>query len=241
MSVLVVAGGPADQEVLRALRFEDVTISNLDESLPADSFQPYRWSFQDAESLDYPDGAFDLVVVSAGLHHCRSPHRALLEMYRVARKVVLALESRDSLLMRAAIRLGAVDEYELTAVAANSFESGGVRNSSTPNFVYRWTEREVRKTIASHAPHARHRIVFFREFELPFSVLDLRGRPVWRLAARVLNPLLVVLTKLFPRQANLFGFAIVKPELPRDLFPWMKLTEAGPAPDEAWIRSRLRG
>jgi ubiquinone/menaquinone biosynthesis C-methylase UbiE len=45
---------------------------------------------QDAENLSYDDRAFDLVVVHAGLHPCYSPHRALLEMYRVARRCVVA-------------------------------------------------------------------------------------------------------------------------------------------------------
>ena len=56
--------------------------------------------------------------------------------------------------MRVAQRLGVVDEYELTAVADNGLPAGGVRNSPVPNYVYRWTEREVEKTIASAASAA---------------------------------------------------------------------------------------
>ena len=152
MSVLVVAGGAADRDAFHDLGFERVTISNVDEDVAAEELAPYEWSFQDAEALTYPDGSFDLAVVSAGLHHCRSPHRALLELYRVASVAALAIESRDSALMRVAVRLGAVDEYELAAVAAHGFRSGGVANTSTPNYVYRWSEREVEKTVASFAP-----------------------------------------------------------------------------------------
>ena len=80
--------------------------------------------------------------------------------------------------MRVAVKLGAVDEYELAAVAAHGLRSGGVANTSTPNYVYRWSEREVEKTVASFAPHARHRIRFFREFELPETLRrDRPGRP----------------------------------------------------------------
>ena len=78
MSVLVVAGGPADRDVLHGLGFRDVTLSNLDEK--AGDVEPYRWERQDAEALTHEDGAFDWSIVSAGLHHCRSPHRALLEL-----------------------------------------------------------------------------------------------------------------------------------------------------------------
>jgi hypothetical protein len=45
--------------------------------------------------------------------------------------------------------------------------------------------------------------------------------------------------RVLPSQANLFGFAILKPRLPRDLQPWLRETEDGPAPNEAWIRGRL--
>jgi SAM-dependent methyltransferase len=238
MSVLVVCAGEADRDVFLEVGFEDVTISNLAGGSEEMS-RPFRWAAEDAEDLSFEDGSFDLVAVSGGLHHCRSPHRALLEMYRVARQVVFVLESRDSRLMRAAIGVGIVDEYELTAVAAHGFQAGGVRDTSAPNFVYRWTEREVRKAIASNAPHARHRILFFHELELPMSVLGLRfGRP-GELAARVAEPALGLVTKVFPSQANLFAFVVLKPVLPRDLQPWMKQEDGQPVADEAWIRGHL--
>jgi ubiquinone/menaquinone biosynthesis C-methylase UbiE len=221
-SVLVVAGGPADRDVLHALGFENVTISNVDEEIDEAALAPYAWSYQDAERLEVPDGAFDLTLVSAGLHHCRSPHRALLELYRAARVAAVALESRDSSLMRLAVRLGAVDEYELAAVAAHELRAGGVGNTSTPNYVYRWTEREVEKTVASFAPHARHRIHFFREFELPDVLLEV-DRGVRARVLRAARPVVAGVTRALPRQANLFAFAIEKPQLPDDLQPWMRV------------------
>jgi hypothetical protein len=130
--------------------------------------------------------------------------------------------------MRLAIRLGVVDEYELTAVAANDFKWGGLRNGPTPNYVYRWTEREVEKTIASAAPERRHRFEWFRELELPVSVLEQSGRRRWRLAAQPLR----VVTRLLPGQANLFAFGVFK----EGLQPWMR-TET--EPDDAEIRRRL--
>jgi SAM-dependent methyltransferase len=220
--VLVVAGGEVDRDAFAGAGFTDVTVTNLDPGPGEEG--------QDAEDLSYEDGSFDLAVVSAGLHHCASPHRAVLELYRVARRGILALEARDSALMRLAQRAGVVDEYELTAVAANGFTSGGVRNSATPNYVYRWTEREVEKTIASAAPHARHRFVWFRELELPVSVLEASGRGVFRFAAVPLR----LVAKVFPKQANLFAFAVFKDGLQ----PWMR-DEA--TPDVAAIQRRLSG
>jgi SAM-dependent methyltransferase len=237
MSVLVVCGGPADAEVFRSLGFTNVTISNL-EAPDADAFRPYRWRREDAEALSSADDEYDLVAVSAGLHHCRSPHRALLEMYRVAHTAVFVLESRDSALMRAAVRLGFGEEYEWTAVAAHGCVAGGVRNTSVPNYVYRWTEREVEKTIASHAPQARHRIRFFHSLEIPLSVLDRRRNPAWGAVARLLRVPLWVVGKIAPGQANMLAFVVFKPDVPRDLQPWMTVRAGEVALDEPWIRAR---
>jgi len=234
MSVLVSCGGTADRDALAEARFTDVTITNVDDAGDDGSLAPFAWERQDAESLTYEDGAFDLAVVSAGLHHCRSPHRALLELYRVARVVVLALESRDSALMRLAVRAGAVDEYELAAVAAHGLRSGGVANTSTPNYVYRWSEREVEKTVASFAPHARHRIRFFREFELPELLLEADRGARARLL-RIARPVVTGITRVLPSQANLFAFAIEKPDPVRDLQPWMASPDE---PDERVIGAR---
>jgi ubiquinone/menaquinone biosynthesis C-methylase UbiE len=78
--ILVVCGGRPDQEVLLGLGFQKVTISNLDERMTGNEFAPFEWSYQDAEALSCGDAQFDFCIVHNGLHHCYSPHRALLEM-----------------------------------------------------------------------------------------------------------------------------------------------------------------
>ena len=118
-SVLVVCGGPLDERVMSMVGFSDVTITNLDDGMSN--------TLQDAENLSYDDRSFDLVVVHAGLHHCASPHRALLEMFRVSRRCALAFESRDSLMMRIAVRLGLTIDYELEAVSAEYSKLEGFR------------------------------------------------------------------------------------------------------------------
>ena len=173
MRVLVAGGGAADRDILRALGFSNVTMSNMADA-GSETYAPYRFDLQDLEALTYENSAFDWAIVSAALHHCRSPHRALLELYRVARRGVLALESRDSAAIRLAARLGVIDPYELTAVAAGDFRAGGVRNTGVPNYVYRWTEREVEKTIASYAPETSHHFMYFRGARV--AAVDLRRR-----------------------------------------------------------------
>jgi SAM-dependent methyltransferase len=219
MSVVVVGGGELDRLVLADNGFGDVTLSNLD---------PAQGHVEDAEALSYPDGTFDFGIVSAALHHCRSPHKALLELYRVSGVGVLALEARDSALMRLAVRLKIAEEFELTVVAMQDFSSGGVRNSAVPNYVYRWTEREVEKTIRAAAPERRHRFVWFRDLELPVSSLEASGKSAWRHAEWPLR----ALVKVFPSQANLFAFLVLKDALQ----PWMQ-TES--EPHVAEIKRRL--
>jgi SAM-dependent methyltransferase len=234
MSVLVTCGGVPDRDALAEAGFTTGTISNVDSAGDDGGLAPFAWEHQDAEALTYPDDAFDVGIVSAGLHHCRSPHRALLELYRVARVAVVALESRDSALMRLGVRFGAVDEYELGAVASHGLRAGGVENSSTPNYVYRWTEREVEKTVASFAPHARHRFHYFREFEVP-DVLVATARGPRGTLLRLARPVVAGVARALPRQANLFAFAVEKPRLPADLQPWMVAVDE---PDEDVIAER---
>lgn len=219
LPTLVVAGGPYDRECMLAAGFENVTISNLDVRMKGGEFAPYAWSFQDAENLDFPDGGFDQVIEHAGLHHCHSPHGALLEMYRVARRSVLVFENRDSFLMRVAARFGLTQYYEIEAVADNDCEFGGVRNSAVPNYVYRWTEREVSKTIASNAPQGPVKISFFYQLRLPTERLAMYRSPIRRLAATVLTVPAALLFKLFPKQANEFAFFIEKDAA--DQWPWI--------------------
>ena len=237
MSVLVICGTAKDKTVFSQLGFTNVTISNLDPRLPVGEFSPYNWSFQDAENLGFPDAHFDFIVVNAGLHHCHSPHRALLEMYRVAKSGILVIEARESLLMKLALALGFAEEYEVCNVVTEGLEFGGVKNSLIPNYVYRWTEREVEKAIASYAPHARHSIEFYYDLKFPFSTL-LDRNPIYLITALALYPLAKAAGKVFPRQSNLFAFAIKKPALPEALVPWLRLEDNSLALNMPWIRKR---
>lgn len=125
-SILVVCGGNQDREALLHIELTNVIISNLDERMTGNEFAPYNWSYQDAESITYADNSFDFTLVHWGLHHCYSPHRALLEMYRVARKGLIVFEPYDGFLTRMGTRLGFGQVYELAAVAGTGLKYGGV-------------------------------------------------------------------------------------------------------------------
>jgi SAM-dependent methyltransferase len=225
-SVLVTCGGPVDRVALLSAGFKNVTITNVDEQFAPDVFAPYSWEFQNAESLIYRDASFDFVISHSGLHHCRSPHRALLEMYRVSRKGILVFEPRDSLLLRLGVRLGFGQDYEIAAVVCNEARCGGVSNSVVPNYVYRWTRREVEKTIRSYAPETKHRVEYFYALRIPTAALSLKGRRLHRYLANILG-LFAGAANLFPFIANNIAFFVAKPDMPRDLQPWLRLRDNG--------------
>lgn len=216
--VLVVCGGKRDRDVLFENGFTDVTVTNVDTEMRAE-LDPFKWEHQDVEHLTYEDGAFDVVMVNDGLHHCYSPHRGLLQMYRAARRAVLVFENRDSLALNVAKKLGMTEDYEVEAVTFSGYDSGGVANSRIPNYVYRWVERDVEKAVRSYAPEYVPRIRYFYGLELPMSRLAQSNRPLARIALILLVPVVKLLSVLLPSQGNEFGFLIEKRG---ELQPWLK-------------------
>ena len=221
MRILVVCGGLADREALLQAGFQSAVISNLDVRPNGNEFYPFESSVQDAEDLSYGDNSFDFCVVHSGLHHCYSPHRALLEMYRVARKGLLLFEPYDNLLTRLGVVLKLGQEYEHAAVFYNDCSSGGVRNSSIPNYVYRWREQEIVKTVNSWSPNGRHTFRFFHKTRIPWAQLKGRKNRGFYYAVLLLYPLIMAVRVLLPRQSNNFAALVLKPQFPHDLFPWL--------------------
>jgi ubiquinone/menaquinone biosynthesis C-methylase UbiE len=238
-SILVVGGGQTDQDVLHSLEFTNVIISNLDSRLKGDEFLPYQWSFQKAEDLSYGKDEFDFVVVHAALHHCESPHRALLEMYRVAKIGLIAFESRDSLLMKFLAKVELTPDYEHVAVYYNDGKFGGVNNTEVPNYIYRWTEREIEKTISTYAPFAKHQFTYQYGNDTPSSV-DLEKKSSKKTIIFLIKPFYKLFTILFPKQQNLFGFYVRKPDLSTDLFEWLQLKDNRIQFNYNWAKNKYK-
>jgi SAM-dependent methyltransferase len=236
MSVLVVCGGATDSAALRRLGFTDVTISNVGARPRIDP--AHTFAQQDAEHLTYEDGSFDLCIVHSGLHHCHSPHRALLEMYRVARRAVLMFEPYDNLLTRVGVKLGVGQEYEHASIHTNKGHQGGVANTTVPNFVYRFTEQEIVKAVHCFAPYAQHDIRFFHRMRIPWTQLRRRRNKAFYYAVQAARPALKVVETVMPRQSNNFAALIRKPVLPSELHPWLRQDDAGIHLDQSWVQQR---
>ena len=240
--ILICGGGIIDKEVFEDLDYRNVTISNLDPRQSADTFQPFDWAYQRMEALTYDDDSFDYVVAHAAVHHARSPHKALTEMVRVSKLGTLILESRDSTLMRLMKSLGISQSFETAAVFYNDCEFGGVDNTHIPNFIFRWTEREVVKTLASYFPEYKIEVDFKYGTDIPCTPSRWKNRNLKSVLVAVGSLIYPVFSRLFPNQRNLFAFHIKKPGSNKKLQPWLKVdSDTGDLVfDRSWGEARYK-
>jgi SAM-dependent methyltransferase len=219
--VLVVGGGHEDLEMLSACGFSQIVMSNLDTPTLA----------LDVENIALPDDSYPVVFAHAVLHHCRSPQRAVGEMARVSRKHVFFLEPNDSWALRLLVRLGYSFPYELAAVADNEYVRGGLRNGPIPNYIYRWTRREVEKSVLAYHPERTFDVHAYTYWDFYVTENDLLLRKESRVAylARETGPrnLLSLLhlaqtilnwLKITRSPGNKFFCSISK----RNLHPWIE-------------------
>jgi SAM-dependent methyltransferase len=226
--ILVVCGGPTDEEVLRNAQFANFTLSNIDNG-----------NSGDVENLPYDAESFDAVIVHSGLHHCASPHRGLLEMYRVAKRVVILFEPVDSLATKAGRLVGLGQTYEFASVFDCNLKSGGWRNTSIPNWVYRFRPDEIRQTVCCNAPFGPHRIEFYYRTRIPWRQLKTRRNKLFLCCAVLLAPLMRLLDFVGPVFSNNMACVITKPRLPDEGFKWLKQDKSSWSADPAWFQDRF--
>ena len=236
-SILVVCGGPSDKDTLQSVGFRSVTVSNVDERLlgsPDGQFAPYLWMYENAEGLTPRDDSFDICIVHSGLHHCHSPHKAISEMYRVARNGILMFEPHESWFTKLGARLGVGQTYETWAVWGNGLRWGGVANTAIPNFVYRFSAGEIRKVIAAMQPEYLPCIRFWYRTRANLDFPN-AAAPV-RLLARLVRPALLLLGKIAPFCANNFAAFVTKPGSGTPLQPWLRKEAGRIFPDDDYFR-----
>jgi SAM-dependent methyltransferase len=211
---LALFAGSYDRSVLESLGFTDVTYANI--TMDGSGLADGEASVHDAAALPMPDDSYDLVLAHAGIHHCSRPHAAVCEMYRVTRRHAIFFENQDSLFTRAAARVGLMPTIENVAVEAHDFHSGGVDGTGIPNYIYRWSRREVAKLIWSLDPPEPPEVRFWTEWDMELDRLKrrLRGTPVRHLPAPLVASALRgaqrALNSVVPNQGNLFAAVISK-------------------------------
>jgi SAM-dependent methyltransferase len=234
-SVLIVGGSCEDVEILRSVGFRRITLTNLEDladfKLPRmDGVEPISL-WLDAEEMQLADSSYDVVLAHEVLHHCRSPHKALLEMLRVSRRHVIILEPNESTLMRAFVKLRFSFAYELPAVIFHNYRQGGVRNTCIPNYIFRWNERDMYQTTASFIPELEFS-AFARsywDFNVDENELALRTNTRIGIFTRIMGPSLflaclhglqAVVNRLpwLGKQGNKFFGCITKHD---SLKPWL--------------------
>ncbi len=202
--ILVLGAGSLDKNVFEKLNYKNVTFSNLENTIENNlNF------YVNMHEIQLENNKYDYCVAHACIHHSSKPHSAILELYRVSKKGTLIIESRDSILSRIACRLNLSEEYELSAVKKN-ISTGGVDNSNIPNYVYRWTEREILKLIKSYKPELKHRIIFDYGHNIKFS------------NSIVLKLVFGVFFFFFKKQQNLFSIYIDKEFTKNNYNDWIK-------------------
>jgi SAM-dependent methyltransferase len=240
-SVLVVGGGNIDIVLLGTVGLTNYTVSNVTNSALARTDQQDTGALLNAEDLGLPDDSFDVVFAHDVLHHCYSPQKAVREMMRVAKRCVIFFDPNDSAFMRALIRLQFSFPYEIGIVANFDYAGGGVMGSAIPNYVFRWTPRELEKTACCSMPSRIIKTVGYPywDFLVTKENLELRRETrIGTITAMIgannfirllrLSQLLLNLWRPIRAQGNKFCGLVVK----GGLQPWM--TEDGKALSREW-------
>ena len=164
----------------------------------------------DLRDLTFKDKSFDYTITNATIHHIDLPHKAITELYRVAIKGVLVIESTDSLIMRLATKIKLAEEFEVSSVNEDK-NIGGLLDTAIPNYVYRWTEKEILKLLKSFDP----KNINFVNFDYASDLTNFRNRDNY--IENVLLKILIMMGKIlfffFKKQQNCMSIFIDKTKI----------------------------
>jgi SAM-dependent methyltransferase len=203
--ILVIGSGELDKIIFLELGYKNFTLSNINNN---DNI--LDCIHQNSYNLNISDEEYDYCVAHACIHHSSKPHNSLLEMYRVSKKGILIIEANDSLIIRIACKLGISEDYEISAIKKN-VNFGGVDNTGVPNYVFRWTEKEIFKLFNSYKPEIEHNIIFNYSFHFKFF------------KSVAINLLLTIFFFFFKKQGNLMSIFINKDKKYINYKNWYKI------------------
>ena len=191
-NILVLGAGKLDYKIFSELNYSNVTYSNIENSK-----EENLDFYENIHDIKLKENFFEYCVAHACIHHSSKPHQAILELYRVCSKGALIIEANDSFISKLACKINFSEEYEISAVKKN-ISKGGVDNTNIPNYVYRWTEREIIKLMKSFKPEIKHKIYFNYGHHLKFT------------DSKLINFIFKIFFYIFPKQKNLLSIFIDK-------------------------------
>ena len=164
----------------------------------------------DLRDLTFKDKSFDYTITNATIHHIDLPHKAITELYRVAIKGVLVIESTDSLIMRLATKIKLAEEFEVSSINEDK-NTGGLLDTAIPNYVYRWTEKEVLKLLKSFDP----KNINFVNFDYASDLTNFKTRDNY--IENIFLKMLIIMGKtfffFFKKQRNCMSIFIDKTKI----------------------------
>ena len=164
----------------------------------------------DLRDLTFKDKSFDYTITNATIHHIDLPHKAITELYRVAIKGVLVIESTDSFIMRLATKIKLAEEFEVSSVNEDK-NTGGLLDTAIPNYVYRWTEKEILKLLKSFDP----KNINFVNFDYASDLTNFKTRDNY--IENIFLKMLIIMGKtfffFFKKQRNCMSIFIDKTKI----------------------------
>ena len=208
-SILVLGASSDEASLFYKLQFRRVTLSNIDlaQLKGAEKYKFEKKKIDFKNLFKIKNNSYDYVVVHASIHHTSKPHNVLLEMYRIAKYGILIIESNDSFVMRLSVKLNFSEDFEKSALNENTYV-GGVDGTNIPNYVYRWTEREIKKLFYSYQPDKKINIIF--NYQDNIFNEGLSNNSIKKIIITFSYLFLKIIFFLFPKQKNLMSIYIDK-------------------------------
>jgi ubiquinone/menaquinone biosynthesis C-methylase UbiE len=206
-SILVLGASSDEASLFYKLQFRRVTLSNIDlaQLKGAEKYKFEKKKIDFKNLFKIKNNSYDYVVVHASIHHTSKPHNVLLEIYRIAKYGILIIESNDSFVMRLSVKLNFSEDFEKSAL--NTCVKG-VDGSNIPNYVYRWTEREIKKLFYSYQPDKKINIIF--NYQDNIFNEGLSNNSIKKIIITFSYLFLKIIFFLFPKQKNLMSIYIDK-------------------------------
>lgn len=158
---LVVCGGVGGEGTLLAnLGFRSVTVSDYSENALTFCRQRdprLQTRILNAEKMDLPDGAYDLVLVQDGLHHLPRPVQGFIEMLRVAKRGVIVNEPHWGLVAK---------------ILGTTWED----HEGEINYVFRWNQMLLEQATRSYLLKQPCHVKALRLWDHPSAIHRLASR-----------------------------------------------------------------